>query len=294
MRVNPNAMPNLLAALNQNKLFAQKAALEVATGQRVNQPSDDPTAAALLIDNNDQATFNTSYLKSIQSVQGQLSIADSTLSSIGTVLQQAITLGLSGTATLTDSGRATIANEIQGAKDQFLSLTNSSYGGNRLFAGTATATPPFVADSASPSGITYVGNTGVNQVPIGSGYTIATNMPGSQLFTAPGHDVFLAMSNLITALQTNTGIPAAITSLTAANAYVSAQRAFYGNATNQATAQTATLNANTVQIGQQAVDIGGADFSTAATNLTQAQVGTQATLAAIAKFAQNSLFDFLK
>src|ERR1017187_8000365 len=64
MRVNPNPMPDLMAALNQTQLEEQQAELQISTGNSVNEPSDDPTAAALLVENNDQATFNSGYLRS--------------------------------------------------------------------------------------------------------------------------------------------------------------------------------------------------------------------------------------
>ncbi len=53
MRVNPNPMPDLLAALNQTKLDSQEATMQISTGRSVNVPSDDPAAAALLVENND-------------------------------------------------------------------------------------------------------------------------------------------------------------------------------------------------------------------------------------------------
>jgi flagellar hook-associated protein 3 FlgL len=295
MRVNPNPMPDLLAALNQTKLEAQQATLEIASGRSVNVPSDNPTAAALLIENNDQATFNSGYLQSLNSVQGQLSTADSTLSSVVTALQRAISLGVEGAnGTLSDSDRASIASELQGIQSQLVSLANTSYQGRFVFAGTNTNTPPFVVDNTVPSGVRYVGNSGVNQVSIGSGYKLAVNQPGSQLFSASGNDVFLAINSLIQALQSNTGIADAVSSLSVASSYLSAQRVFYGSAMNQAQSQTTYLNTAKLQISQQQNTLGAADLATAATNLTQSQIDTQATLAAISKFSQNNLFDYLK
>src|ERR1039458_4607581 len=88
MRVNPYPISELLAALNQTKLATQQASMEIATGTSVNAPSDNPTAAALLVENNDQATFTAGYLQSLSAVQGQVSTADSTLSSVVTALQR--------------------------------------------------------------------------------------------------------------------------------------------------------------------------------------------------------------
>lgn len=295
MRVNPNPMPDLLEALNQSQLETQQAMLEISSGRSVNQPSDNPTAAALLVENNDQATFNSGYLQSIGTVQGQLSTADSTLSSVVTALQRAISLGVQGAnGTLSDSDRASIANELQGIQSQLVSLSNASYQGRYVFAGTNTNTPPFVVDNTVPSGVRYVGNTDINQVSIGNGNKLTVNQPGSQLFSAPSNDVFLAINNLIQSLQSNTGIGAAVTSLGAANSYVSAQRVFYGNASNQAQSQSTYLNTAKLQIAQQQNTLGGADLAAAATNLARSQIDTQATLATISKLTQNNLFSYLK
>jgi flagellar hook-associated protein 3 FlgL len=295
MRVNPNPMPDLLEALNQSQLETQQAMLEISSGRSVNQPSDNPTAAALLVENNDQATFNSGYLQSIGTVQGQLSTADSTLSSVVTALQRAVSLGVQGAnGTLSDSDRASIANELQGIQSQLVSLSNASYQGRYVFAGTNTNTPPFVIDNTVPSGVRYVGNTDVNQVSIGNGNKLAVNQPGSHLFSAPSNDVFLAINNLIQSLQSNTAIGAAVTSLGAANSYLSAQRVFYGNAANQAQSQSTYLNTAKLQIAQQQNTLGGADLAAAATNLARSQIDTQATLATISKLTQNNLFSYLK
>ena len=295
MRVNPNYMPDLLAALNQTQLATQKAELEISSGRSVNVASDNPTAAALLVENNDQATFNRSYLQSLNSIQGQLSTGDSTLSSVVTALQRAISLGVEGAnGTLSDSNRAAIADELQGIQTQLVSLANTSYQGRYVFAGTNTSAAPYVVDNTVASGVRYVGNSGVNQVSIGSGYKLTVNQPGSQLFSAPSNDVFLAINNLIQALQTNTGIDTAVSSVSAAYGYLTAQRVFYGNAMNQAQSQSTYLNTAKLQISQQENALAGADLATAATNLTQFETSTQATLAAISRYSQMNLFDYLK
>jgi flagellar hook-associated protein 3 FlgL len=294
MRVNPNPMPDLLAALNQTQLAAQEASLQISTGRSVNEPSDNPTAAALLVENNDEATFNGGYLQSISALQGQLSSADSTLSSITNALRQALSLGVeAGGGTLSTGGQAAIVNQLQDIQSQVLSLANTAYEGHYVFAGTLTDIAPFVADSAAPSGVNYVGNASVNQVSLGSGYQLAVNVPGSQLFSAPGNDVFLALNNLILAVQTNSGIPAAVNAISSASSYLSAQGVFYGNAIDQTQTQSSYLSAAKLQLSEQQTTLGAADLAGAATNLAQAQTDTQAALAAISKMTQNNLFNYL-
>ncbi len=295
MRVNPNSLSDLLAALNITELQAQQAELQIASGHSVNVPSDNPTAAALLVENNDQATLTGGYLQSISAVQGQLSTADSTLSSVTSALQQAISLGVEAAGgTLSAGDLAAIATQLQSIQSQVVGLANTSYQGKYIFSGTNVDTAPYVQDVLSPSGYDYAGNTDVNQVSIGKGYQIAVNQPGSQLFSATGNDVLLAINNLITAVQTGKNLPDAINAITAASSYLSAQQAFYGDATDQTQSQTGYLNSAQVQISQQQNTLGGVNLAVAANNLSQAQVDTQAALAAISKFQQNNLFDYLK
>ncbi len=296
MRVNPYPMPDLLASLNQTELQAEQAALQISSGKSVNEPSDNPTAAALLVENNDEATFNTGYLQNLTTVNGRLSAADSTLSSVTSALQQALTLGIEGAnGTVSASGQAAIVSQLQEIQSQVISLANTSYEGSYLFSGTIANATPYVANSADPSGVTYNGNDGVNEVAVNDGYDLAINQPGSQIFSAPGsNSIFLALNNLITALQTNTGVSGAIDGLTTASNYLSVQRVFYGNALNQIQSQTTYLDAAKLQIAQQQSTLGGVDLAAAATNLSQAQTNTQAALEAISKVSQDNLFDYVK
>jgi flagellar hook-associated protein 3 FlgL len=295
MRVNPNPFPDILAALNQTRQDQETALLQLSSGRRVSQPSDDPAAAAVLIQNRDQSTFNARYLSSLDSLQGQFQTADSTINSVVLALQRAVTLGVEGAnGTLSDQDRAAITGELQGIQDQLLSLSNTSFQGRYLFSGTVTATPPFVKDNTVASGVRYDGNNAINTVQIGDGYRIAANQPGSQLFIAPGHDMFQSMTDLIQAMQSNTGFSAAITSVRDSLDHLSGQRVFYGNAMNQGQSQSNYLGTAKLQLSRQENSLAGADIEAAASRLVNAQNSTNATLAALGRISQLSLFDYLK
>jgi flagellar hook-associated protein 3 FlgL len=297
MRVNPNPLPDLLSALDQTQQQINIDLEQIATGQSVNVPSDDPSAAAGLAENAGQTSAVDQFLRSIGSVQGEVQNADSTLNSVITALQRAISLGVEGaSSTLNPSDRAAIATEVQGIQSQLLNLANLSYQGSYVFAGTATQTAPYVLDAASPSGVQYVGNAGTNSVTLGNHFTLQTNLPGSQLLSAPGSDMFQAIQDLITSLQTGTGtgIAAAVGEVNTAYNYIDAQRVFYGNTENQLNSQQTYLNSETTQLAQQQNTLGGTDMAAAISNLTTAETSQQATLEAIGSNARTDLFDFLK
>lgn len=295
MRVNPYPLPDLISAIQQNQQQINTDLQEISTGQRVNLPSDDPAAAATLVRNAGQTATADQFLRSITSVQGEFQDADSALSSVVTVLQRAITLGVEGAnGTLNSSDRASLAAEVQGIQSQLVSLANLSYQGSYVFAGTATQTAPYVVDPTSSSGITYVGNSNVNSITVGDSLTLHSNLPGSQLFSSPGSDVFQAVQDLITGLQTGNNIDVAVGEISTAYQHINAQRVFYGNSINQLNSQQTFLNSDTTQLAQQQSSVGGADLPAVISNLTAAQTGRQATLEAIGQTQQTNLFTYIK
>jgi flagellar hook-associated protein 3 FlgL len=268
---------------------------QVSTGKRVNQLSDDPSASADSVRslaasaNVDQYTSNTgALLTSMQS-------ADSALSSVVTSLTQAVTLGTEGAnSTVNATNRQAIATQVQSILDTVASQANTSFQGSYLFGGTATSSAPFVKDSTSSTGYTYVGNSSVNQVQVGDSLSVSANVPGSQLFVST--NVLGALSNLVTALKTGssadigTASTAVSTSLTAFNQ----QRAPLDNTISQLNAQESYLSQETVTLSSQQSALTGIDLATAATNLAQAETAHSAVLAAAAQSLPNSLLNYLK
>ena len=295
MRVNPNPYPDLLVDVAQVQQQINTDEQEIASGQSVNVPSNNPAAAAELVQNAGQTSQSDQFQRSIGSVQGEIQSADSTLNSVITALQQAISLGVEGAnGTVNASDRAAIVTQVQGIQSQLLSLANLTYQGNYVFAGTVTQTTPYVLDPNSTSGVTYQGNSGVNTVTLGNQFSLQTNVPGSQLFSSAGNDVFQSIQDLITSLQSGTGIGTAVTELGNASDYIDEQAGFYGNALNQLNAQQTYLSSESTQLAQEQNTLGGADLTSVITNLTSSQVSLQATLQAIGQTSQIDLFDYLK
>jgi flagellar hook-associated protein 3 FlgL len=297
MRINPDILPDLLAALNDNQQQINDDLEQISSGRSVNQPSDNPAAAAALVVNADQTSQANQFLSSISTVSGELQSADSTLNSVTTALQQAISLGVEGAnGTLNASDQQALAVQVQGIQSQLVNLANLAYQGNYVFAGTATSTPPYVLDSTSSSGVTYQGNSGVNSITIGNQYTVQTNLPGSQLFSSSSNNVFQAIQDLITGLQSSnaTAISTAVGELTNASNYIDQQRVFYGNTISQLNAQTTYLNSETTQLSQQQNTLGAANMPAVISNLESAQVSRQATLESMSNTLQNNLFNYLR
>src|SRR5271165_5367655 len=295
MRVNPNMAPDVLAAIAQAQEAQAVALQQIATGRRVNLPSDDPGAAAALVQNHNRSDVVDQYTQNGNTVLQMLQTADSVLSSVVSEVSQAISVGVQGAnGTLSDSNRETLADQVSGTLDSVVSQANMAYRGIHLFAGTATTTVPFTPDTSSPSGYQYNGN--VNSAAIGDGFAVPVNVPGDQLFQHTGADVLGSLQQLVTALRGGDAsvIGSATNQLRQAFDYLTQQRAFYGNVASQINSQESFLQSETTNIKSEENSFVGVDMATAATNLSQAQTATQATLAAAARVLPQSLLDYLK
>lgn len=292
LRVDPNLAPDLLNAIEVSLAQQNTAIQQLSSGRSVNAPSDNPSATAALILNQTQAGQNDTFQRNINSLQGMFQTADSTLSSAVQLMTKAISLGTEGAnGTLTSSDRQAIAGELQGIQNEMLGLANTSYQGEYLFSGTAVNTVPY----ASVGGvITYQGNTKTNSLEIMTGQTMQLNVPGSQIFSNPGGDIFGSLQQLITAMQTGTGIDTANTAVQNAFQELNQQRVFYGNGLNQMSSATNFLNSENVQLSQQQNNLIAVDPAKAATDLSQAELQNQAVLAASSKVLNNpNLFSYL-
>ena len=204
MRINPDSSANLLSMLNRSRLDEQTAIQQLSSGRKAVKPSDNPSAMAAVTQIQRQESQTDEFLHSISTVREFLSIADSTLSSVVQSLNRAVTLGVEGANdTQSPADRQALAQDVRGIQGQLLSLANTSFRGGFIFAGTATQTRPFIADSTVPSGIRYDGNSQVDKIEIGDQRLVSNGVPGNNIFASPGTDVFEALNKLATALDNN-------------------------------------------------------------------------------------------
>ncbi|MET0603001.1 MAG: flagellar hook-associated protein FlgL, partial [Baekduia sp.] len=155
MRITNNMVSSRIISDLQARYAAMSdTQLQISTGRRVNQPSDDPTAAAqerLRLSELSQIKGSQS---SVASAQTALNASESSLEGVRSVLSRANELALAGAnGSLSQADRITIANEIdqliKSAKDSM----NTKVGDSYIFAGTKSDTAPY----ADATGDAYQG-----------------------------------------------------------------------------------------------------------------------------------------
>lgn len=297
MRVDPNLSLILSVGMQGTEQALNTSIQQLASGQRVAVPSDDPYAAAANLRSLAASSNVDRYTQNGDAALSQAQMADSALSNVISELTQAVTLGTRGAdGTMNSADRASIAAQVQSVLSGVVSQANVKSNGVGLFSGTASVTDAFVADSTSPDGYTYQGNSGVNQTTIGDGTQVSTNIPGDQIFINPNGNVLGSLTQLVTALQSGTtsDIADATAAVSSAITNVSQQRVVYAGTVNQINEQESYLSQETISLTSQQQALTGIDTATAITNLTQAQTAHSAVLAAAAKVLPTSLLDYLK
>jgi len=298
MRIVPSELySDLLSNLQIDRQNVNQAVEEASSGQSVNTLSDNPLAAGQLVINRAQIADVDQFSYSINTVQGSLNTADSALNSVVSSLTQAVSVGTEAAGgTLTSTQLQALAQQIDQISQQAVGLANTTYQGNYVFAGTTVTTQPYVASSSSPSGIAYAGNNNTNSVEVGEGQTVTLGLPGSQIFNAPGADVFQSLTDLSNAIQSGNqnSIASGISEVQTSLNNVVAQRSLYGDTLQQLNSDSTNLSQETLTLQQFQTNLIGANEAQVATNLSQAQTTLQAAIAAASQVSQDSLLNYLK
>ncbi len=207
-----------------------KANERIATGKRINNLSDDPTALRDSLSLKNSINQVNQFRRNIDNNTVFLQNADTALNSIGLGLIRARELSL-GSLAGTDSAetRQFAAIELGNIIDQALQSANSRVKNNFLFSGTESRTEPFL--NAAGSGVVYQGNSQRFEIQIANNSSVPLTLPGSEMLATDLNPILTGTTQLSN-LNAGAGVPTGTFSIT--------DRA--GNSANIAVAAGADIN----------------------------------------------------
>ena len=140
MRVTSNMLINkMMYSLNSNLSRMSKIQTQLSTGKKINLPSDDPLIASKSLKLRTDISEIEQHVKNVDDGLSWTEITDSTLSTIGDVVQRARELSVQATTgTLDSNQRININEEVKQLYDQLINLGNSTYAGRNIFSGFKT------------------------------------------------------------------------------------------------------------------------------------------------------------
>lgn len=208
MRISSNTIfDSNVAALNQQQTRLLHTQQQIASGRRLLTASDDPVAATRALEISQADATNTQYASNRDSARHTLSLAESTLQAVTSLILDARDATIAaGNGSLDSSGRKAIATDMTAKLQELTGLANSTDGlGNYLFAGFQSRTKPFVDTT---TGMGFFGDDGQNLVQVASNRQMATSDSGADVFMRikNGNSTFLTQA---TAANTGTGVTSA-------------------------------------------------------------------------------------
>lgn len=196
MRISTSSIYNAnINLLNQQQSQLLHTQQQISTQRRILTPADDPIASARALEISQADASNSQYAVNRNTVQYSVSLAESILQSVTSLLQDVRTIAVNaGNGTLNSSDKQTLATDLSGRLDELLSLSNSTDGiGNYLFSGFQGRTQPFVNSS---TGVQYQTDDGQRQIQVSSSKQLAASDSGADIFmrVKNGNGTFIAQA----------------------------------------------------------------------------------------------------
>ena len=190
-----------VALLGQQQTRLMQTQQQISSGRRILTAADDPVAAARALDITQSDATNTQFAANRDSTRHTLSMAESTLQSVTSLLQDVKAAAVNaGNGSYNTSDRQTIATGLSGRLQELIGLANSTDGaGNYLFSGFQSGTVPF----ANVAGVmTYNGDDGQRLRQVSASRQMASSDSGADIFmrVKTGNGTFVTQ-----AAATNTG-----------------------------------------------------------------------------------------
>ena len=183
--------------------LAQKQA-QIATGRRIQTPSDDPVAASAALDVKQADGVNTQFAANRDSAKNALNLQETALTQYTDLLQNIKTLTVAaGNGALDDSQRKYFADQLNNDYQSLLGIANTQdSSGKYIFAGYKNTTQPF---NQTATGVNYAGDQGQRLLQVSTSRQIALNDSGDAVFQniRTGNGTFLAAAG---AVNTGSGI----------------------------------------------------------------------------------------
>lgn len=209
IRVTSNMMNSqLLLNLNRNARTMNDTQLQLATGRKINKPSDDPVGITYSLRYRAELSSNEQYTKNVDSALSWLDYNDTVLGQAGDVVQRLRELTVkASTGSNPQSALDSINEEVMQLKEQLVDIANSKLNGKYIFNGEQYTTKPYEfakgSDGTYDTTLPITTDTGQIQYLVGEGVQMAINLNGNAVFgtTDEEDNIFSIINSLSTALK---------------------------------------------------------------------------------------------
>lgn len=299
----PMMATRLLSNINNNLRQMDNLQNQLATGRKINAPSDDPVGITYALRYRGELDANDEYTKNVDSATSELNNSDTMLDQAGNVLQRVRELTVqAANGSNPQSALTAIQTEVDTLYSQLVEIGNSKFNGKYVFNGQLTDQSPYSAlpindTSANPKAYNNDTDTGDVNFTLSAGVNIPVNVPGSAAFgkSTDADNAFQVIKDIHDALANgNTAaVGATLDRLDSRINKLLEVRSQVGARSNRISLiqnRLQDINTNLQSMQSKTED---ADMAEVITNLKMSQNVYQSSLSAGAKLISPSLLDFL-
>jgi flagellar hook-associated protein 3 FlgL len=297
MRITNNTLSENIVRQIQT-LGSQQAKLQtqVATGQRIFNPEDDPTAVGRVLNLESEQRQIAQYTRNADRALELSQASFSGLQQLKKVSDRATEIGTLGTGAISPEAARAYASEVDQLIEQTLQLNNTKFRNDYLFAGTAVDTPPFVATrnaQGQVASVAYAGNHAQASIQLSENAAInpgtsgATNVALGDFLTQ-----LVALRDALTANDA-TAVTTAQTGLIAGEDALVSALAEHGGLQTRIEANRSQQTQRTENLERLVSAEADADLPSTIVRLNQSQTAYQAALQSAANIMRVSLLDYI-
>lgn len=298
LRITDQGLANSRAAwISEGRSTVAHTEQRVSTGRKIDNPSEDPGAAAQLMRYDMRLQRLSQYQRNSGNAKLWVGAADTALQSASNNLARAKTIAVqAGNDTLGTEENAALASDIRAIAAEIQTISNTKVSGRAIFAGTAGTTDAYDVNGA------YLGNAEPVQFSIDTNQMVTVGAIGPEVFgtSNPGDamngSVFEALEALATAIENddNVQVRVGIESMDTAMARVGGAQGQVGSTSQALDATDLRHSGEKLAVEENVSSIRDTDLAEAIIRLRSAEAGYEATLSATARGISRSLLDFLR
>ena len=292
-------MESRMAWMRQGQSRVAAAEQEIATGRRINKPSDNPSESARLMRHDLRLQRVSQFARNNDNAKLWVGTADQALQTGASYLERARTLAVQAgnDTTLGAQESRAIAADVRSIAQGMMAMANTKISGRAIFAGTADSDGAYDATT-----LAYVGDAGQVTRALDTDETVVVGYHGPDIFgdanpaDPMNGNVFEMLGALADAIEAgdNTQIRAGIEAVDTAMARVGTVQGRVGAAAQQLDAAETRQNAEKLNTEEHISKIRDVDIADAVIRLRSAEVSYEATMSATSRALSRSLLDFIR
>jgi flagellar hook-associated protein 3 FlgL len=288
-----NATQTLTAQRNLQLSLQRQAQLydQATSRQQITKPSDDPTATASALGVRADQAATAQYQRNVDNGDAWLTTADSTLTSVESIMRRVRDLTVTGAndGSLSGEAKEAIATELDGLKKSLLSLANTTYLGRTVFAGNSDAGVAFQPDYS------FTGAAGSTvERRIGPDTTVRVDADGAAVFGTGSGSVFALIDGISNDLRTGVNVGPRLGGIDDRMKAIVGEHAEIGGRQTRLDKAKDTLAVGANALEAQRSSLEDVDLSKVLLDLKTQDVNYQTAIAVTARVLQPTLMDFLR